>query len=245
MKKTSRSDKSDMLFSALREEIKQKGILNVIGTLAKILLIFGYYKSFGWFRKFIFQGKRYRYFYHLYNTTWENERSVEIPIVRDFVKKHQSNEILEVGNVLSFYFQVRHDVIDKYEKATGIINEDVIDFRPSKKYELIIGISTLEHVGTGQYGKETEPRDILAAIENLKNCLTPSGKIIVTMPVGENPVLDKLLEEKKISFTHQYGLKRIGSNKWIEAEWKEIMGTKYNYPYIRANAVVIGIIEGS
>ncbi|MFX1534786.1 MAG: hypothetical protein ACFFDI_11235 [Promethearchaeota archaeon] len=78
----------------------------------------------------------------------------------------------------------------------------MIDFRPSKNYELIIGISTLEHVGTGQYGKETEPRDILAAIENLKNCLTAGGKIIVTMPIGENPVLDKLLEEKKIPFTH-------------------------------------------
>ncbi|MFX0092899.1 MAG: DUF268 domain-containing protein [Candidatus Hodarchaeota archaeon] len=243
MIKTSRSNKTDMLFSAIKEEIKQKGILNVIGTLVKIMLTFAYYKSIRARKTFTFQGKTYRYFYHLYNTTWENERSIEIPIVMEYVKKHHWARVLEVGNVLSFYYPIKHDIIDKYEKAEGIINVDVIDYCPSKKYELVVAISTLEHIGTGQYGEDEESRGILDAIENLKNCLAEGGKIIMTVPLGENPVLDKILKEKEIPFTHQYGFKRIGANKWIESEWKEIEGTKYHYPFIRANAIVVGVIE--
>ena len=46
------------------------------------------------------------------------------------------NELLEIGNVLSHYFKWDHDVVDKYEKVEGVINEDVVDFRPSKKYDI-------------------------------------------------------------------------------------------------------------
>ncbi|TAK16890.1 MAG: hypothetical protein EPO37_07710, partial [Nitrosarchaeum sp.] len=76
-----------------------------------------------------------------------NERSVEIPLAIDMLKKNNGKNILEIGNVTSNYCNIPHIVVDKYEKETNIINQDVIDFNSKAKFDLIISISTLEHVG--------------------------------------------------------------------------------------------------
>ena len=40
-----------------------------------------------------------------------------------------------------------HDVLDKYEKGNNVINDDVVSFSTEVKYDLIVSVSTLEHVG--------------------------------------------------------------------------------------------------
>ena len=191
---------------------------------------------------FIFRGNTFAYFHHEYNITWATERAVEIPIVMRIVNQYKGKRILEVGNVISHYYPVEHNIVDKYEKAPGVINEDIVDYKPSKKYDLIVSISTLEHVGWDEEPKE--PKKPLAAIENLKNCLAPTGKIVVTLPMGHNPHLDRLLNGKKLQFTRQYFLKRISAdNKWVQAKWEDVQNAEYNYPFPFANGVVIGIIE--
>jgi len=191
---------------------------------------------------FFFMGRRYHYFLHEYNLTWRNERTVEVPIFWDIVTRYRGKEILEVGNVLSHYFPADHDVVDKYEKAVNVVNADIVDYRPSKKYDLIISISTLEHVGWDDH-----PRDsmkVLRAIENLKALLAPCGKMMVSLPLGQNPNLDRLLNERIVSFSETYYLKRISrDNRWIEAEWKEVQGSSYGQPFPAANGLVIGVIN--
>ncbi len=135
--------------------------------------VYWYYKNFKSLRTFTFQKDAYNYFYHKYNATWRNERAVEVPIIWRMVKKYHGQKILETGNVLSHYFLVNHDILDKYEKADGVVNQDVIDFQPTKKYDLIISISTLEHVGWDENLRE--PMKILQAIENLKKSLPQKG----------------------------------------------------------------------
>jgi SAM-dependent methyltransferase len=185
---------------------------------------------------FTFQGNIYPYFVHHYNETWKNERTVEVPIVRNIVKKYRGKKILEVGNVLSHYFPTSHDILDKYEKSERVINQDVVDYRPSKKYDLIISISTLEHVGFDEEKKE--PGKILRAVENLKNCLAPGGEMVVTLPLGYNPELDKLLKEGKLGFTEYHFMKRVSAdNRWVETESLE--NYRYNGPFPFANGIVI------
>src|SRR5450759_2230718 len=87
---------------------------------------------------FTFRNSEFRYIYH---RTWRNERKIEAPIALYELENHSSQEILEVGNVLHHYIQVKHDVVDKYEIAKGVINEDIVDFRPEKSYGLILSIS--------------------------------------------------------------------------------------------------------
>jgi cyclopropane fatty-acyl-phospholipid synthase-like methyltransferase len=159
----------------------------------------------------------------------------------DFVKNCRG-DILEVGNVLSHYFAVTHDIVDKYEKAAGVINQDVVDINLPKKYDLIVSISTLEHVGWDETSRE--PGKINRAIKKLKKLLNPNGKIVVTMPIGYSLDLDKSLKTGKVKFDKMYCLKRISKdNKWVETDWESIRNSKYDDPFPFANGLVIGLIK--
>lgn len=191
--------------------------------------------------KFIFQNKPYFYFCHRYNITWRNERAVEIPILKEFIKNQQN--ILEVGNVLNHYLPFQHNVIDKYESAPNVVNQDIINFFPARKYNLIISISTFEHIGWDE--PEKDPDKILRTIEHLKeNCLAPNGKIIFSAPLGYNPNLDKFLADNRLNLAEKYFFKRISNwNTWRETDYESVKNVKYASPYAFANAIIIGVIK--
>ena len=189
---------------------------------------------------FDFQDKKYAYFIHPYNLAWINERTVEIPIVLDLIKHSEAKKILEVGAVLPHYTQINWDVLDKFEKLPGVINKDIIEFLPKEKYDLIVTISTLEHVG---FDDENKPEKVEVAIDHLKNLLNNKGKIIATMPLGYNKFLDDLIYSGKIGFTKNYFMKRDKKNKWTQVSREKTIGTKYNNPYNNANCLYIGVFE--
>lgn len=194
-------------------------------------------------KTFDFNGKTYDYLYHMYNKTWTNERGVEIPIFREFVLQYQNKRILELGNVLTHYDPVNHDIIDKYESASGVMNQDIVEFTPQRKYDLIISISTLEHVGWDE--RPREPDKLLRAIEHLKEqCLAPGGTLMASLPLGYNTYFDGLIENGQSPFTTQHFLKRISKkNYWIESDWESCRTTPYGRSV--ANALCIGIIRGN
>jgi hypothetical protein len=187
---------------------------------------------------FELKGNKYLYFYQLYGTTWRNERSVEIPFIWDVITRSEAKTILEVGNVLSYRFPVRHEVLDKYDKSHGIIREDVAQFNPGKKYDLIVSISTLEHVGWDESPKE--PIKILQAFENLKSLLAPGGQLFVTLPLGYNHQLDEFLKNGLIKFDEQYCMKRSKNNRWHEVSWDDIKDLSYDKSIPSANGLIIG-----
>jgi hypothetical protein len=206
----------------------------------QVLLHFIYCRKVRRNNTFLVPGKTYRYFDTV--KTWYNERAIEIPIVMEMVRRYQGTNILEIGNVLSNHVRFEHDILDKYENAKGIINEDVVNFRPEKRYDLIVSISTLEHVGWDE-----KPRDnmkIPRAIENMKALITSrGGMIIITLPLGYNSTLDKLLKDGIIRFSKQYHLLRISKgNEWKQASWEDVKVAKYNTPLPFANGLLIGII---
>jgi hypothetical protein len=232
------------LLSTIKEASKKYGILYVIKKAIYAWIYLNYYKIFRSKKTFTFRGKKHHYIYHIYNTTWTNERSIEISLAVDLLKKYEGKKILEIGNVISNYFNMPHDVVDKYEKGPNVINEDVVNFQSNEKYDLIVSISTLEHVGWDE-----TPRDdkkIPKAIGNLKKLLNPdSGLLFVTLPIGYNAVLDKLLKDGTMRFHEQYYLHRISkNNEWVEASWANIQDAKFGKPYPGANGLIVGIIHG-
>ena len=194
-------------------------------------------------KKFFSQNQVFTYFYHKNNITWTNERAVEIPIAMGYLKSFKAGRILEVGAVLPQYFPVKWDVLDKFEKGKDIINEDVVNFKPKNKYDLIISISTLEHVGFDDDIKE--PEKIVKALKNLiDNCLNKQGKMVVTLPLGYNAAMDNLLFSGKLNFDQTFFMKRISrNNKWKEIDIEKAKGAKYGKPYHAANVLVIGITK--
>jgi SAM-dependent methyltransferase len=201
--------------------------------------LYAYRKLFGP-KQFELGGQTHRYMVH--PLVLDNERAVEIPIARDFLRG-RTGEILEVGNVLSNYCAFAHDVVDKYEKAPGVMNEDIVTYAPGKKYDVIVTISTLEHVGWDEQPRE--PEKLARAIACLKELLAPGGELIATLPLGYNPTVDQMLREGRTGFSKLRFLKRVsGDNAWKEARFEEVKDTKFGHPYSCANAIVIGYESG-
>lgn len=193
---------------------------------------------------FKFKGEELKYFRHAFNLAYQNERTVEIAIAKWFLSQQkQPVRILEVGNVLRNYgVKFRGDVLDKYDLSPGIINQDVISFCPKEKYQAIISISTLEHVGWDE--PDRDPGKIPAAIINLRdNCLLPGGSMLVSLPLGYNQYFDEYLKNGGEVFSEKYFLKRVSAeNEWSQVQYKEIVGSKFGEPYNNANVMFIGVV---
>lgn len=204
-------------------------------------------------KTFVFNNIDYEYFYNDYNKTWSSERTVEVPIIWRVLQENPNSKILEVGNVLSHYFKTKHTILDKFEQAPGVINQDIVEFSPPTKFDLIVSISTLEHVGWST--KREEERDqakFSKAIEKILSLLNPEGKIWFTVPLGYNEFLDDDLRNNRLKLDGMYFLKRISAdNRWKQCGYDEVRDSVYggftitatkNPPFPKANAIMVGLL---
>jgi len=197
-------------------------------------------KMFNWStRSFNFRDKIYYYMNHDYNSTSLNERSIEIPIVWDIVKKYikEDKRILEVGNVLSHYYNVSYDIVDKYEVETGVRNVDINEYKPHNKYDLVVCVSTLEHIGRSV-------QHTIDTLNNMKSMLVDGGKLVVTVPIGESKYINSALTENLFAPSKVFYMKRLDAeNNWKQVHYDEAIIQKYRAPFRNANAIAI-IIYG-
>ncbi len=218
-----------------------KEIKNTGGT--KYLVTYVLSSVFSWLhfkfnkkRKFTFNNKQYNYYYTSREGYWQyrTERVIEIPIFHEIVQSSNGKKILEVGNTLSHYYPTNHTIVDKYEVADGVINKDIVRFDDGKKYDLILNISTLEHVGFSPQEPD-QPEKIHQALKSMQKLLKPKGVIISSFPVGFNPEVDKRILKSMKNFKF---MKRVSmGNKWVEFTPTEdyIKKAKYGFPYPCAN----------
>lgn len=172
---------------------------------------------------FDYRGERLLYLADRYNTTWLNERTVEVPIALNHVNDAlaRGGTVLEVGNVLSHYGLSGHVVVDKYEQAPGVINVDVMDFNPEEKFDLVVSISTVEHIGWDELPRE--PEKAIEAIEHLRSLVAPGGELVVTIPPGYNEFLDQALHDGRVHFDSVFAMrKRDRSLRWEPVDTAEL-----------------------
>ncbi len=236
------------IISKARYDYKTKGLCYVVNfyvlNLGGNILKYPYYKYLHNKYQFEYNGEKLKYFCHWYNNTFNNERYVEISLLLYHLKGHTNQRILEVGNVTSHYFSLKHDVVDKYEKDHDVINEDIVDYVPLMKYDFIYSISTMEHVGYDERPKDADK--VIYALERMRSMLNSNGEMIITIPKGYNPTLDKHIDEKKILFDKMYCFKRISKdNQWVQSSWDEIRHVKWEEKYPYANALIVGIYINS
>ena len=191
---------------------------------------------------FPFKGADLSYFYHRYNWTWLNERSVEIPIAFQLLDQKNARRVLEVGNVLSHYREgLHHEVVDRYETGDPrVINCDARHFAPAERYDLILSLSTLEHVGWDEL-----PRDSHKAwetIQHLRSLLSPQGTFLFTVPAGYHPQLQQTLIDSADEWGELHAIRRISwRNEWQECSPQEAARCAFGQPYPFANAVFVGV----
>ena len=137
------------------------------------------------------EGRQLRYETNQYNASRTNERAVEIPIALEWLSRHPGH-LLEVGNVLRHYRpEMRHQVVDRYEVEGGVTNVDILDFVGPVAYDAIVCISTIEHVGW-----DDTPRDVRKAglaINHMRRLLSPTGRLLLSFPLGHHDGLDLIL----------------------------------------------------
>lgn len=236
------TDAARSRWRSARQAFAQKGFL-YLARLAALWVTFPLWRLYFRLlpRRFDFLPARYPYFLHGYNLTWCNERAVEIPILWAAVCARRGGRVLEVGNVLSHYFATEHEILDKFEAGDSICHDDVASFRSPRRYDLIVSISTLEHVGWDE-----EPQDagkIERAIANLTAHLAPGGCLLVTLPLGYNPPMDAQLAAGALPFSRCRYLKRSGMLTWEETDWAGVAGAGYAVRWPGTRGLVIGVVE--
>jgi SAM-dependent methyltransferase len=181
-------------------------------------------------KSFKARGTEYPYFHHSYNTTFINERAVEIPYFRYQIDSRlkERKRVLEIGNVLSHYGKASWDIVDKFENGEGVINVDIMEFRPSKPYDLIVAISTFEHIGFDEQPRDDEK--VFRALDYIKKTLLKQGgELIFSIPAGYNPHIEEHLKMGRITSNERILLKRIDwKNNWTETVRDEdVFGLPY------------------
>lgn len=175
-----------------------------------------------------------------YNNAWLNERSVEVSLAKHVLSGISPKDVLEVGNVLSRYGRSGHTIVDKYEDLDGVDNADILDYQPGRTFDAVVALSTLEHVGFDDPVKN--PMGPAAALDALRKLVSPTGFVLVTVPLGYNPDLDDLLTSGQFACARQFGLRRRSAdNDWVEDNVESIVGTSYGSPFTNANAVYVGV----
>jgi FkbM family methyltransferase len=229
-----------------------------------------------WKPTFIYKGKHLPYNRIGYNNT--GERAIEIPIALNFLATlEKKDNILEVGNTLSHYENSLSEyigirprrIVDKFEVALGVDNVDFMDIPSEEKYDVIVSVSTVEHIGQGiepssqAYGEQIQIRDMeapLKAIAKIYDLLAIGGKALITVPFGKlidggwYIQFDRLYLETLIT---KYQIPRaaistvfmrildmeVPSNNpreiWIEEQKENLQNVEYNYPYPCANAIAL------
>ena len=188
-------------------------------------------------REFEFRGQRLQCVYENYNVTWSNERCAEIPIAR-WQLAQTDGPVLEIGNVLGHYVPHAHTVIDKYETAPNVINADIIEWKTDERFALILSISTFEHIGFDDETNEVDSaKKIQTAITASRALLAPDGRLVITVPLGYNPALDKLIANETLAADESHFLLRYGPREWGEASSTESPSTKYGKPFPYANGI--------
>lgn len=187
---------------------------------------------------FELDGQAYVPFAHRYHYTWLNERAVEVPVARRAIEMAERARVLEIGNVLSHYFPSSHTVVDKYERAPGVRNLDVLDLPADGSWDLIVAISTLEHVGLDEFPQD--PDRAVAAIAHVQRALAPGGRLLATISVGQNRHLDAAIRTGSAGFDRVLAMRRVSAaNRWEEVALAVVWDSAYDFLLHTAHGLLI------
>ena len=173
--------------------------------------------------------------YGLRRWDWRTERGLELALAARAVAGVAPADVLEVGNVLApAGLADGHTIVDKYEVGPGVLNVDIVDFEPDRRFRLAVCVSTLEHVGWDE-----EPRDPDKAGEALDRIATLADGLFVTIPVGHH----RALEDRFVTGPFDdvvLAVRTSRTARWEPRPLAERGSIRYGEPYACGNGVLIG-----
>lgn len=128
-----------------------------------------------------------------------NERIVELPYVyRALGRGEPGSSVLDVGaaestlafSLASLGYNLTAVDLHPYPLShpqLRSVQADILEWETTERFDIVLCISTLEHIGLGVYGDE--PASAVAsadrsAVERLRELTTPGGIMVLTVPFG-------------------------------------------------------------
>lgn len=174
---------------------------------------------------------RLRYFgYHPYNNPTHSERNIELPLAFWFLDlfKTDIRNVIEVGEVTSFYRPPQHAVYDIAAEKSETIRRDAAEIDYAGKH--LLSISTIEHIGTSDYGQTPDPKRLPLVLEKM----LLSKNYLITFALGYNPQLEDLIKDMPYLI-----LKRVAPTQWQQTDNKNLTGYQYHKPWYAGNGVCV------
>ena len=142
-------------------------------------------------------------------------------------------------NVLSHYGPTQHAIVDKYEKAPNVINSRHSELQSEESIDLIISISTFEHIGFDDDNDGSSGSKIASAIQHCCSLLTKSGRLIITFPTGYNPELDSAVQKGLFEAERLDFMVRTAAREWRECNSDDAFNAPYRSKFPYGNALVV------
>ncbi len=226
---------------------RKKDLIPIVCGITALLamLCYGYvlYTDYRMFQvdSFVFKGKKIYLIESPYNCGFRNhrmtERCLEVAIAKDWLSKNSEN-LVEIGAVTPYYFRnLTHDVCDPADKHTKV-NLQTSMFNLDLQNKNVLSISTIEHIGTGEYGLSIDSKE--SAVLALKKILNESKKCLITFPIGANRDLEQYVFGTKFpeTVTVSFFVRKADDNNFSETKDINLV-KRTDYGPIGANAVVV------
>jgi hypothetical protein len=191
---------------------------------------------------FTFAGRKYTHFVHSHNCGWPpvdaTERTVELALADTWLSSKEPNSVIEVGAVTPYYWPERissiADPVDSHPCVT--------DRSPLESLSIsclnVLCISTLEHIGTGDYGLMPNSR-LLS--ECLLKLATESASALITIPAGYNQALDQIIfgDQLPPAFKVGFLVRDVANHTWQQVNDPKCA----RLPYGENGASAVVVIE--
>ena len=175
--------------------------------------------SIDWWRsipEFTFNSVHYWAFCHSHNCGWPpsrmTERSVELALADRWLS-NVSGPVIEIGAVTPYYWPGRVgrvvDPADEHPLVTDRVSLFDIDTTGFN----VLCLSTLEHIGSGEYAQPVDAKGPTKALAHLtKNC----RDYLITTPFGYHPDVDASIFNDARPASARFMVRSTGDNDWRE-----------------------------
>lgn len=186
--------------------------------------------------EFSLSGKKYSLFQHSINCgyfqTRMTERSVELALAQAYVDECNGS-IAEIGAVTPYYFfsDKITEIIDPTDIHKRAIPKSI--FACDLKGKNVLSISTVEHIGTSDFGMHESEN----AIDAIDKILAESNSCLITVPLGYNKLLDGWVMEN-----HKNGMVSI-LRRFVNNHWEEIVELTKTIEYTTLWANGLAVIK--
>ena len=145
------------------------------------------------------------------------ERSIELALADRWLS-HVYGPVIEIGAVTPYYWPKRVMRVVDPADPHSLVTDRVSLFDIDTTALNVLCLSTLEHIGSGEYDQPVDPKGPTKALIHLtRNCVD----YLITVPFGYHPDADASLFNNAPSIPAKFMVRSTDTNDWRECSATE------------------------